>query len=155
MDNGTLAVIVLVVCALVVYRIRKHKLHREVVSLINKWNPKKLGTEKEYENSLYKYLHARLDEQVTQQPSLGRIRADIVVEDQKKGDKVLIELKHNLHTTSQLQRLKGQLQDYTEKWNGTLILLLCGNTEPNIRKDFEPSIKKLGKKKKLDVLYKK
>ncbi len=156
-NNSLIVVIVVGVFLLVVYnRLLKYKLHKKVVSLIKKWKPKGLNTEKEYENSLYKYLHENLQEQITKQYSLGRTSADIVV-----GDKVLIEIKHNLHSTSQFQRLRGQLQDYMDKWKGTLVLLLCGDTEPNIKKDIESYVQKvikedgLGESKKLDLLHKK
>lgn len=102
----------------------------KVVNLIKEWKPERYRTEKDYEESLYAHLHEHLKEvQVIKQYARGRIRADIVV-----GDKVLIELKNNLKSTSQFQRMIGQLNEYT-KWDGQIILILCGDTEPAMRKE--------------------
>ncbi len=100
-----------------------------VIDLIKKWEPGACNTEKDYEESLCKYLHENLkDIQVTKQYANGRFKADIVV-----GDNVIIEIKYNLKTTGQYQRLSGQLQSY-KSWKGNTILLLTGTTEPNLKK---------------------
>jgi hypothetical protein len=101
-----------------------------VVGMIEKWEPKRCKTEKDYEKSLYSYLHGQLEEiQVTKQYAKGRIRADIVV-----ADSVIVELKHNLDTTAKFQRLVGQLDEY-KRWDGKIVVILTGTTEPNLRKD--------------------
>ncbi len=98
-------------------------------SLIEKWKPGKLKTEKSFEKSLYEYLHDNLKVlQVTRQYAKGRIRADLAIE-----DKVFIELKRNLNTTSNYQRLIGQISDY-KNWNGNVIIILTGKTDPNLKK---------------------
>ncbi len=76
---------------------------------------------------------------MTKQYARGRIRADIVVH-----DNVIIEMKNNLDTTGKLQRLVGQLETY-KKWDGYIIILLCGNTEPNIRKELVKITKSLNR----------
>jgi len=107
------------------------------IKLIEKWSPRKCTTEKDYENSLYKYLHAELpDIQVTKQYAVGRIRADLMV-----GDKVIIEIKKDLCTTAQYQRLVGQLTEYRE-WKGKVVLLLVGEIDPNLKKELESFVKK-------------
>jgi hypothetical protein len=110
-----------------------------VVDLIAKWRPRRCTTEKDFEKSLYAYLHEAFgDTQVTRQFARGRIRADLMV-----GNKVIIELKHNLNSTSKLQRLLGQLSQY-EDWDGRVVLLLTGETEPNLRKELKQFIQKQG-----------
>jgi hypothetical protein len=109
-----------------------------VVDLIKKWVPGKCNTEKDYENSLYDYLHAELGSiQITKQFGHGRIKADLAV-----GDKVLLELKHNLDSTAKLQRLIGQLEGYREL-DKTVVVLLTGKTDPNLRKDLQKTVEAL------------
>ena len=110
-----------------------------VAEKLKDWKPKKCSTEKDYENSLYKYLHDELgDIQVTKQYAQGRIRADLMI-----GDKVIVELKHNLDTTAKYQRLIGQLSEYKE-WKGRIIILLTGETDKNIRKQLDEFVRKEG-----------
>ncbi len=109
-----------------------------VAGIIEKWAPTGCKTEKQYENSLYLVLHAELgDVQVTKQYAKGRIHADLVVD-----DKVIIELKHNLDSTAKFQRLVGQVESYKE-WNGRVIILLTGTTEPNLRKQLDRHVETL------------
>ena len=108
-------------------------------SLIEKWKPGKLKTEKSFEKSLYEYLHDNLKElQVTRQYAKGRIRADLAIE-----DKVFIELKRNLNTTSNYQRLISQISEY-KNWNGDVIIVLLGKTEPNLKKQLIQYLKNEG-----------
>ncbi len=101
-----------------------------VSGLLEKWKPKACKSEKDFELSLYDYLHSQLKAiQVVKQYAQGRIRADIVI-----GDKVLIELKYNLASTAAYHRLIGQLTSYKE-WKGPIFLVLCGKTEPSILKE--------------------
>lgn len=110
-----------------------------VTSLCEKWSPRKCKTEKDYEVSLYNYLHKELANtkiQITKQFAQGRIKADLLI-----GDKVIIELKTNLNSTAVYQRLTGQLLQYGE-WKGRVIILLTGETEPNLRKELQEFVKK-------------
>jgi hypothetical protein len=101
-----------------------------VKSLIREWRPIRCKSEKYYENSLYSFLHKRLEDiQITKQYARGRIRADLVV-----GDKVIIELKNNLNTTAKYQKLIGQMTQYKE-WDGQIVILLTGSTDANLRKE--------------------
>ena len=59
------------------------------------------------------------------------------------GDKVIVELKHNLDTTGKYQRLIGQISEYKE-WDGRVIILLTGETDINLRKQLDSFIKKEG-----------
>lgn len=108
-----------------------------VTKKIESWEPKKCKTEKDYEKSLYQYLHDELgDLQITKQYAKGRIRADLMI-----GDRVIVELKHNLDTTAKYQRLIGQISEYKE-WDGRVIILLTGETDVNLRKQLDAFIKK-------------
>jgi len=101
-----------------------------IASLIEQWHPRKCNTEKDYEKSLYRFLHNKLEDiQVTKQFARGRIRADLVV-----GDNVIVELKNNLKTTARYQRLVGQITVYKE-WDGQIIIVLVGETDPNLYKE--------------------
>jgi len=110
-----------------------------VVSHLQKWRPRGCSTEKDFEKSLFKYLHEKLPEiQVTKQYAQGRIRADLMV-----GGKVIIELKHNLNSTAKYQRLIGQLTEYRD-WDGRVVILLTGETDPNLRKELRSFLRREG-----------
>ena len=63
-----------------------------IKSAIKSWRPRNCSKEKDFEKSLYIFLHKKFpDIQVTKQYAKGRIRADILV-----GDKIIIELKNEV-----------------------------------------------------------
>jgi hypothetical protein len=100
-----------------------------VIKLLESWSPEDCKREKDFENSLFAYLHAVLPStQVTKQYGVGRTKADIVV-----NKSVAIEMKHNLDSTAEFQRLVGQLMDY-EDWKGRIIVLLTGENDPELVK---------------------
>lgn len=108
-----------------------------VLSMLEKWNPRGCKSEKDFENSLYKFLHQGMkDFQITKQYAKGRIRADLVI-----AEKVIVELKYNLDSTSKFQRLLGQIAVY-KNWDGPIVILLTGETEPNLKKQLEDYIRK-------------
>lgn len=108
-----------------------------VTALMAKWKPKGCRTEKDFEKSLYSFLHAELgDIQITKQFAQGRIRADLVI-----GGKVIVELKHNLDSTAKYQRLIGQLSEY-KTWDGYTVVLLTGKTDPNLKKELHRFLKR-------------
>ena len=110
-----------------------------VVSKIQKWRPRGCKSEKDYEKSLYTHLHKELpDIQVTKQFARGRVRADLMI-----GDKVLVEIKRDLNTTAKYQRLVGQIADYKD-WGGSALVLLVGETEPNLRKQLDKYLRDEG-----------
>lgn len=109
-----------------------------VVGLIEKWEPKKCKTEKDYEKSLIAHLRAQLPGiTVTPQYAKGRIRADLVI-----GEKVIVEIKKDLQTTGNYQRLVGQLSDYTD-WEGRIVVLLVGTGDPDIKSSLDKAVYKL------------
>ena len=110
-----------------------------LTSLFSKWRPRNCKTEKAYENSLNSFLHKELeDHQITKQYGIGRSRADLVID-----DRLLIEIKYNLNTSAKYQRLLGQLAEYKE-WDGRVVLLLVGKTDPNLRKQLTSYLEKEG-----------
>ncbi len=107
--------------------------------LVGKWNTSGCTTEKDYENSLYNFLHEQLpDTQITKQYAVGRVKADLRI-----GEKMIVELKLNLKKRDRFQRLVGQLEEYKE-WKGTVILILIGESEPNFRKELKKISEKGG-----------
>ena len=85
-----------------------------VSTLISKWSPRKCVTEKDYEQSLLKFLNKEIPEiKVTPQYAIGRTKADLLI-----GDRVIVEIKKDLTSTAQyrstsrpadsLQRVGGQ-----------------------------------------------
>jgi hypothetical protein len=110
-----------------------------LTSLLSKWRPRNCETEKDYENSLYSFLHKELkDHQITKQYAKGRFHADLVID-----DRLIIEIKYNLNTPAKYQRLLGQLLEYKE-WDGRVVLLLVGKTDPNLRKQLASYLEKEG-----------
>jgi predicted DNA binding CopG/RHH family protein len=96
-----------------------------VVSLIERWAPSDCSTEKEYENSLYEFLHRELpDVQITKQYAMGRARADMYI-----GSKLILEVKTDLNRKGEYQRLLGQILELKarDEW---MVVVLTGNTDP-------------------------
>jgi len=103
---------------------------RDVIKLIDDWRPRKCETEKDYERSLHKHLEKNLEKSdVIMQYAAGRVKGDIVVD-----GKILIEIKDSLKSTGQLQRLLGQLEIYATQWKGTVIVVICGDSQRDLVK---------------------
>lgn len=118
-----------------------------VSGYLKKWRPRKCTSEKDFERSLYDFLHNQLgDMQVTKQYAKGRIHADLAV-----GDKLILELKFNLDTTAKYQRLIGQVNDYKE-WGGGVIIVLTGTTDKNLRKQLDKDVRSLTRDASTKVL---
>ena len=100
-----------------------------VVSLIERWAPFECSAEKDYENSLYEFLHRELpDVQITKQYAMGRVRADMYI-----GGKVILEVKTDLNRKGEYQRLLGQILELKvrDEW---IVVVLTGNTDPHFPK---------------------
>ena len=103
-----------------------------VVTLINRWSPGKCNTEKDYEQSFLRFLNKEIPEiKITPQFALGRSKADLLI-----GNKIIVEIKKDLMTTSKYNRLIGQLIRYKE-WDRQVIVLLVGKTAPDLKLDLE------------------
>ena len=110
-----------------------------VQGLIERWVPAAgCVAERDFESSLYDFLHAELsDVQVTKKWQHGRVEADIVV-----ADKVVIELKTDLRSMAEYQRLVGQLHSYKERGMAVFVVL-TGQTDVNIRKELDRTVSNL------------
>ena len=106
-----------------------------VSRLVKEWSPDGCSTEKECEDSLYEFLHDRLDEKkIIRQYGRGRARVDLMVD-----EKVMVELKFALTSTSEYQRLVGQLIEYKD-WNKNILVVLVGETERSLLKQLQSVI---------------
>lgn len=106
-----------------------------VKEIIESWQPINCNTEKDFEESLSKELENKLKNQkIQKQYGSGRQKFDIVVH-----NKVPIELKKDIKSTSALQRTIGQLELYLKDWD-KLFLVICGHIEHDIRQDLEKYI---------------
>lgn len=109
-------------------------------ALLDKWRPRNCTTEKAYENSLTTFLRRELpeDTKITPQYAQGRFHADLVID-----DRLVVEIKYNLDTTAKYQPPVGQIATYRD-WKGQVILLLAGKTDPDLKKELTPYLKKEG-----------
>jgi len=104
---------------------------------INSWNPIDINSESDAENSLCLYLREHLDNiLVRKQFPYDRIKADILVE-----DCVAIEIKFNLTTTTEFQRLIGQLETYA-RWRKDIIVLVVGDLDSDLKFRIEKRLEK-------------
>lgn len=130
----------------------KSKIFFETVRLLKKWNPNISDYEYEYQDKLFLYLSKNLPEAVIEMEkpigSLDEIhtkgRADLVID-----NTILIELKKNI-ASSELQRAKGQIEQYLNIWktNGPVILLICHSDFKLVKSSLDQFLKdqnKLGK----------
>lgn len=93
-------------------------------SLIKSWKPpRSCKTERDFQNSLEKYLKSKLIHKIKKEKKLmRRLYGDIVV------GRTIIELKANFKTTSQLDRTIGQLSRYKKiGWEIENIIILVVN----------------------------
>lgn len=106
--------------------------------LIHRWTPNPYTLEKDYERSLASFLRTELKGiKITQQYAVDRIRFDIVL-----NDSIAIELKCNLIDIGDFQRLLGQLL-LAKRWSGHVLVLLLGNTDPDILDSLNREIRDL------------
>ena len=102
------------------------------IKCIKQWQPNPLPTELKYRDSLIAHLRQQLKE-ATIEPEYRHCgtTADIYVK--KKGffgsSEVFVELKRNLTSKSQLDRLVGQVESLQPKKN-FIIVVLCGESNP-------------------------
>ena len=108
----------------------------KVSKIIDDWNPGLLKTEKEYEISLVARLEKELSkEKIEQQYGAGKQKIDILI-----NEKLAIEMKRNLKSTPEYQRLIGQITEYIEKWD-YLIILIVGEVKDSLLKDLIKFVK--------------
>ena len=107
-----------------------------VETLINEWRPRACETEKDYQNSLYNFLEEKLPgKNITKEYGIGRSKVDIAI-----GKKVFIELKKDIRSTGQFQRLIGQLEIYKNDCDN-MLLVVCGKNDNNLMKQLRDKLK--------------
>ena len=107
-----------------------------VEKIIKKWKPERCTREKDYERSLVTFLQEKMpDVIIVPQYGAGTQKIDIVV-----GEEVVIELKNDLKTTSECQKLIGQLNGYERNWD-KIFVVVCGEIKDNLKKDLEDSFR--------------
>ncbi len=105
-----------------------------VYDLVVRRQPTDCGSERDYEDSLYRYLNAAVAGEVFErQYSKAKTRADIYVHF-KDGAEVAIEAKYGLTDRGEFHRLIGQMYDYLATWKAEAVVVLCGACDPALAK---------------------
>jgi len=65
--------------------------------------------------------------EIIMQYASGRVKGDIGIDGQ-----ILVEIKDDLKSTGQLQRLMGQLDLYNGLWKGKVIVVICGDSQRDL-----------------------
>ncbi len=120
----------------------------ECMELINRWQPKqKYPTELKYRDDLMNFLQDKLNHSnnmfsrnrnVLVKKEDGRGLCDIAVGNRKVG----IELKKDLKSKSQINRLQGQIDDYEEDYQEGIIVVLVGNTDKYVENNLRYKLTK-------------
>jgi hypothetical protein len=124
----------------------------EVVEIINQWKPRqKYPNELKYRDDLMNFIHNKLNNSgnmlfgsrnVLIRKEDGRGLCDIAVGNRKVG----IELKKDLKSKSQINRLQGQIDDYEDDYEEGVIVVLVGNVnkyvEDELRHKFQKKLDK-------------
>lgn len=120
----------------------------ECVGLVRKWQPsQKYSNESKYRDDLMDFLHERLNKSDTLlfvnrdvriKKEDGRGLCDIGIGNSQVG----IELKKDLKSKSQINRLQGQIEDYEEYYGEGVIVVLVGNVDKYVENDLRHKLKK-------------
>jgi len=124
-------------------------LFSRVCRLVEDWQPrKKHKSEAGYRDDLLQYLRDDLNrpdplgfsEKHSIRKESGRHLADIGID-----GTVGIELKHNLKTKAETDRLFGQIDDYLKGYD-SMIIVLCGKTNEDILDYLEEIVRNMPQK---------
>ncbi len=120
----------------------------ECVELINRWKPKqKYPNESKYRDDLMDFLYKRLNKSgdilfgnrnVKLKKEASRSLCDIGVGNHQVG----IELKKDLKSKSQINRLQGQIEDYEEDYKEGVIVVLVGKVDKYVETDLKQKMNK-------------
>lgn len=103
-----------------------------VIKLVNEWKPKPLATELKYRDSLIAHLRDKLPKEKVE-PEYRHIGTTTDIYVKQEGifgsSEVFVELKRNLQSKSQLDRLVGQIEALEPRKNA-VVVVLCGKTNP-------------------------
>ena len=121
--------------------------HEILSDIFKKWRPVNCNKESDYEYKLQKKLRKDLKKfeddnkqiKINTQFGIGRRKVDLMID-----KKFLVELKYNLKTTNEFDRLIGQLTEYLKTHEGeNIFLILCGKTEEDILQDIQSFCRKM------------
>ena len=105
-----------------------------VLKSAKQWQPNPLATELKYRDALIAHLRQQLKE-ATIEPEYRHSGTTTDIYVKRKGffgfSEVFVELKRNLSSKSQLDRLVGQIESLEPKKN-FIIVILCGETNPTL-----------------------
>jgi len=109
-----------------------------VSDLVREWvPPDNVDGETAIEESLYTHLAKHLKgHDIRRQFPHDRVRADILIDQE-----VAIEIKLNLTTTAEFQRLIGQLECYAD-WGVRIMVLLVGQVDATLKRRVEKRLRK-------------
>ncbi|MFQ6020514.1 MAG: hypothetical protein ACE5J4_00635 [Candidatus Aenigmatarchaeota archaeon] len=120
----------------------------EVVEIINQWKPQqKYPNELKYRDDLMNFIHDRLSSSTNMlfgtkniliRKEDGRGLCDIAVGNRKVG----IELKKDLKSKSQINRLQGQIDDYEDDYEEGVIVVLVGNVNKYVENELKHKLQK-------------
>lgn len=94
-----------------------------------------------YEEQIYRHLNNKYrKEKFYRQYARANSTADIFVEC-VDGAKVAIEVKKDLVTRAEYQRLVGQVYSYVTEWKCEVVLVICGESDPLLVRLTEDAMK--------------
>jgi hypothetical protein len=117
----------------------------KIVSAIKSWKPTKQYTkENDYRNDLANHIRNQFNndvfgENIHVSKESGRELCDIAINEKQCG----IELKKDLKSKSQIDRLVGQINRYQKEYN-TVIVVLVGKTNPDSLDELKIQLKGFG-----------
>jgi hypothetical protein len=104
---------------------------KDVVREIGDFAPGYSSKESGYEEQLYDCLHVCFPgEKIYRQYSRGNTTADLYLDFKGDSAKVVVEVKKDLQTRPEFQRLIGQLYSYLTEWRCEVLVILCGENDP-------------------------
>lgn len=114
---------------------------QETAAVLEEWEPaESLDKESDYRDDLAEFLEEELpDAYVITEHGLGRGRRDILIENRETEVKVAIELKYQLHSSNEANRLLGQVLRYGEGVKAIFVILI--DPERNYLAEFERIVK--------------
>jgi hypothetical protein len=113
----------------------------ECLDLVRKWKPRnEYPNELKYRDDLMDFLHINLNQSnnlfsgrrnVKIKKEASRSLCDVGIGNSQVG----IELKKDLKTKSQINRLQGQIEDYEDDYNEGVIVVLVGKIDKFVEND--------------------
>ncbi len=107
-----------------------------VAALVREWKPKPARRESDYEESLARFLTARLPfRQITQPFGTGLAKCNLAV-----GHEVLVKLRLGLRSPQQVWWLSDLVRLLHRHWKKPLLVVLVGETEEDLLHDLQRSL---------------